>query len=161
MYTSKMDVAKHKYKGEWCWVDADQCQRAYELSGHFTNVTVAGAPLAYSYATCGYLDTFTSTPREQVLEFLASIGRSKLRIGMPSDSGSGYTLVGSKTYEDGTPKVPRGGGVGGTNRSGSYAVFVDDLLRIHGIEWEEAPISGRSKEFSPSSSWTACVHEVG
>ena len=68
--------------------------------------------------------------------------------------------MGSKTYKDGTPKVPPRQGVGGTNRSGSVLVFMAKLLEESKVPWEEVHISPRSYAFSPSSSWTACVHEV-
>jgi len=51
-------------------------------------------------------------------------------------------------------------GVGGSNRSGSVLVFLANVFTNAGVEWHEVPISPRSYEYSPSSSFTACVHEV-
>jgi hypothetical protein len=72
-----------------------------------------------------------------------------------------YTVVGSNPYfPNGLRKVPVGGGVGGTNRSGSSLVLMDDILNELGVPWEEIRISQRSYEFAQGSSYTACVHEV-
>ena len=54
-----------------------------------------------------------------------------------------------------------GQGVGGSNRSGAVLVFMDEIFKEYNIPWEEVPVSARSKEFSPGSSYTACVHDVG
>ena len=76
-----------------------------------------------------------------------------------------YTIVGRKAYPIGTAeagqlKVPIGQGVGGSNRSGAIPAFMDAVFQEHAIPWEEVPLSQRSKDFSPDSSFTACVHEV-
>jgi len=85
----------------------------------------------------------------------------KLRVAFPGDSSSLYTLVGSsKLYPDGTPKVVPGKGIGGTNRSGSVPVFFDTIFAELGVPWHEIAITERSHEYSPTSSFTACVHDV-
>ncbi len=59
-----------------------------------------------------------------------------------------------------TAGVPVNGGIGGTNRSGAVPVYMARMLAKLNIPWHEVPISSRSREFSPASSFTACVHEV-
>ena len=107
-------------------MDKDACERKYEHDDWFSNVSVSVAEeilrLHYSYATCGYIDRYTQNNGVRVRDALHSHGRQRLRVSFPSDSGSGYTLVGS-------PKVQSFQGVGGTNRSGAYAVFFDNLFR--------------------------------
>ena len=68
----------------------------------------------------------------------------------------------SQTPHDGLAdgKVAAGGGVGGTGRSGSVLKFMDELFERRNIPWEHVEISDRSHEFSPNSSFTACVHEI-
>ena len=70
------------------------------------------------------------------------------------------TIVGLKSFPDGQPKVQPFRGVGGTNRSGSVLVFMDNLMGRLNVPWQEVAISARSREYSPSSSFTACVHDV-
>ena len=89
----------------------------------------------------------------------------KLRVAFPGDSGSGYTLVSSRPYPEGAInagqlKVPAGGGVGGTNRSGAVPVMFDNLFAKHEVPWEEVPISPISTAYSPNSEFTACVREL-
>jgi hypothetical protein len=68
--------------------------------------------------------------------------------------------VGLNNYTNGGRKVEPFRGIGGTNRSGSVLVFMDRLMRRLGVPWEEVAVSARSREYSPSSSFTACVHDV-
>lgn len=86
-------------------------------------------------------------------EYAAAQPGGALKVAFPGDSASGYTIVSP-------PKVAPGEGVGGTNRSGSVPVLMDSLLRERGVRWAEVPVSRASSDFSPSSSFTACVHEV-
>ena len=142
----------------WCFVDGTQCSRDFKESDFFPTASISSStglqPLVYSYATCGYVDVFSEGETVEPLRRAASSRSSgKLRVAFPSDSGSGYTVVSP-------PKVEPFHGVGGTNRSGSFLRFMDDIFTQHGIPWEEVPVSLRSQEFSPNSFWTACVHEV-
>jgi hypothetical protein len=57
-------------------------------------------------------------------------------------------------------QVRPGTGVGGTSRSGSVPVLMDTLLGQSSVPWMEVPISNASLSLYPTSSWTACVHEV-
>ena len=145
-------------KAQWCYVDPSNCQRRQGESDYFRDATWNGAPLTYSYETCGYVDNFDLL--SSIHKEASAQPQGKLRIAFPSDSGEGYALVGSKMNADGSYKVQPGKGVGGTNRSGSVMVFMDELLDAIDVEWREVPISARSREFSPTSSWTACVYEV-
>jgi hypothetical protein len=160
----------------WCYVDPAQCHRPLGVATFFANAVFSNHSLqinatytaprhshSLSYATCGYVN-----PRSQLYHgsvstlqgFAASEGREKLRVGLPGDSTSGFTLVGSIPYLDGAPKVIPYSGVGGTNRSGSIPVLMDNMFTRYGVAWEEVAISARSLEYSPTSSWTACVHDV-
>jgi hypothetical protein len=145
---------------QWCYVDPLACKRGNVPSALFNDTYWGPERLAYSYETCGYVDSYSDTLLKDLRAVAARQVNGKLRISFPSDSGEGYALVGSKTYKDGTPKVLPLQGVGGTNRSGSVLVFMAKLLDESKVPWEEVQISPRSYAFSPSSSWTACVHEV-
>ena len=57
-----------------------------------------------------------------------NLNQGRLRIGFPGDSASGYTIVGMNKFPDGSNKVEPGKGVGGTDRSGSMLVFMDDMM---------------------------------
>jgi len=153
----------------WCYVDPDQCAHTLHASSYFNATVVrcgdgSSAPLSFSYNGCGYVDTFTDSADAFLADLLgaaASNPSGKLRVAFPGDSASLYTLVGgSKLYPDGTPKVVPGEGVGGTNRSGSIPVFLDAIFAELGVPWHEIAITERSREYSPTSSFTACVHDV-
>lgn len=101
-------------------------------------------PLYYSYRTCGSLPRYDDEDKQaKVLRaFAARLPGGKLRVAFPDDAGSWYTLVGNRPYpagsgKDGERPVPIGGGVGGTNRSGSVPVLFDHMFRNHRIPWEE------------------------
>ena len=47
-----------------------------------------------------------------------------------------------------------------TGRSGSVLKLMAAIFEKEGIPWEHVEISDRSNEFSPNSSYTACVHEI-
>ena len=160
----------------WCFVDEQACKRGYRPSAYFpsngqesaesesaSGGLTDGSSLHYSYQTCGYVDFFTDSTSAfaaQMSAVAASTPNAKLRIGFPGDSASMYTIVGTRPYPDGSPKVVAGSGVGGTNRSGAVVVLVANLLTQLSVPWEETAISARSLEYSPASSFTACVHEV-
>ena len=163
----------------WCFVSPDSCDRPMERSSFFPEATIlingtfcgdapsgpTAVPLYFSYGTCGFLDAFTTSSLErfrQLREFAARQRNGGLRIAFPyTDSGSGTSIVGIDDFPAprGGPKVPPGGGVGGTNRSGSVLVFMDNILRRGAVPWVEVPVSDASRAYS-SSSFTACVHEV-
>ena len=163
----------------WCWVDSQHCLAPHTpSSAFFPNATISSTsseglpirlPLAYSYETCGYLNKYVSAASQvDVIRQLATTRPSgKIRVSFPGDSASSYTVVGIRPYPDGAgslagqQKVPVGQGVGGSNRSGAVLVFMDEIFKEYNIPWEEVPVSARSKEFSPGSSYTACVHDVG
>ena len=72
----------------WCYVSAANCARPHHKTHEYANVTVDGAPLHYSYETCGVINPYDIPPHEQTLRAL-----KKLRISYPGDSGSGYTIL--------------------------------------------------------------------
>ena len=49
---------------------------------------------------------------------------------------------------------------GTSRRDGSVPNFVDRILQKYMVEREEVPISEESRAFSPTSSFTACVHDI-
>ena len=74
-----------------------------------------------------------------------------LRISIPGDEPPYIVTVGANAtdYVQGTAR-----------RDGSVVRFVTNLLESYGIQWVEVPITQASRAFSPSSSFTACVHDV-
>lgn len=124
----------------WCYVDEDACARPHDETHLFQNATLGPAErpqrLTYSYETCGYHNRHTEVTGDamRIRKVLASRPGGKLRVSFPTgDSSSGYTIVGAKTYADGSLKVPINGGVGGSNRSGAVPVFIDRLLAKAGV----------------------------
>ena len=139
---------------EWCYVDLNNCASPDGSTAFFPGVRIASTwescpvatrvPLDYSYRTCGALPQYDDEDRHAKIlrAFAARLPGGKLRVAFPGDSGSWYTLVGNTPYpagsgKDGERPVPVGGGVGGTNRSGSVPVLFDRIFRNHGIPWEE------------------------
>ena len=139
---------------EWCYVDLNNCASPDGSTAFFPGVRIASTwescpvatrvPLDYSYRTCGALPQYDDEDRHAKIlrAFAARLPGGKLRVAFPGDSGSWYTLVGNTPYpagsgKDGERPVPVGGGVGGTNRSGSVPVLFDRIFRNHRIPWEE------------------------
>lgn len=134
----------------WCWVDPTVCNLPHDTSGYFPSSTVIASdgevrPLTYSYATCGNLNEFSANAALEQLQAF-----SPLRVVLPGDSGSGYTIV---TADPGVA------GVHGTRRDGSVLQFFANTMTAHGMQWVVAEVSPSSRNFA-SSSFTACVHEV-
>lgn len=91
-------------------VDPSNCARKHEPSSYFPDAKLDGntTALTFSFATCGYLDKFSTSTTGAATELQVAAARSpqgKLRIGFPGDSASGYTIVGLKNFPDGSPKV--------------------------------------------------------
>ncbi|KAL3907396.1 MAG: hypothetical protein SGPRY_010185, partial [Prymnesium sp.] len=150
-WTATPECARAEVKPDWCsalwcFVDASNCTLPSAPSAYFVNVTPT---LFYSYETCGFVNTFASgSALDDLQSFIARQG-GKLRVSFPGASGEGFTVV--ESVED---------SVGPSNRSGSAIVFMDKIFADYGFEWEYVPISKRSHEYAPFSSFTACVHEV-
>ena len=152
----------------WCYIDPSDCLRPSEPSAYFPGSWFMSSnnhssPLHFSYQTCGYVDSFSLSTNSAAQELRTHAARNpsgKMRVGFPGDSSTGYTIVGKKPFSDGTLKVAPGSGVGGTDRSGSVLVLMDNLMQKLRVPWEEIAVSDRSKGYSPSSSFTACVHDV-
>ena len=119
----------------WCFVDPKQCARPH----HAAIGRLLGGEAQVSYATCGYRSPLNG-------QFLAASLREgrALRVGMPGDSGTGYTLV---TEEDG-------------NRGGSYVTFMQRVFEAHGVQYNLVPISAGSMAVGKGSSWKGCVEDV-
>ena len=105
-------------------------------------VEAAQAGLAYSYETCGNLNSYS-----QDRHFSALRGQT-IRVSYPGDSGSGYTLY----TENGEKK-------------GSMVDFVRKLALDHAFQLVEVEITQDSRNavrtaFSSGSSFSACVHAV-
>ena len=159
----------------WCWVAAWNCLRPRapsqffpdvflnnltlkaEVQGIHGNDFVAAARdqrLTYSYETCGNVDLFTyENGLDELLDDIRS--RGPLRISIPGDEPP-YIVT----------RQPGESHVAGTSmRDGSIVRFVTDILDMPrpgraALPWVEVPISDESRAYSPSSSFTACVHDV-
>jgi len=115
---------------EWCYVNASACWQPKARSPSVPE-------FHYSYAACGYLDDYSESKHARVL-----LGRS-IRVSYPADSASGFTLV------------TRGG-----KKRGSFPTFMQGIFDRFNMTVEVVPVSEQSKERSPESIYTACVHEV-
>lgn len=122
---------------KWCYVDASTCERPHQPTNIAFHDPDAPLNLAYSYETCGNLDTYTGDAHFRTL-------RGKhLRVSYPADSDAGYSL-----YTDSH-------GI----KQGSTVHFMQDVAADAGFTWSVHPVS----EISSSkylSTYTACVHEV-
>jgi hypothetical protein len=150
---------------QFCWVDPGNCNRDHVESLYFPDATYGGHPLAFSYETCGFVDSFRSTMYRTLRDHAAKQANGKLRIALPQDSGEYYALVGSALYPDGSKKVEDGGGVGGSGRDGAVMRFMAEIMEDYEIPWEVVEISDRSRDWGlettgSSHDWTPCVHEV-
>jgi hypothetical protein len=128
----------------WCWVDPDNCNRPNDLTSFFSGSAEWADKLVYSYETCGNINEFTDSGRTDQLNGL------HLRVSFPGASGSGYTIV----------NTAPGAGVHGTAKDGSTVRFFAALAAEYNMTWSEVSVSDESRTFSPSSSFTACVHEL-
>ena len=95
--------------------------------------------VAYSYVTCGNLDTYSENSYTKELE-----GQT-LRVSFPGDSSSGYTL---KTDPITGQKI------------GSVVAFMDAVAERGNFQYEIRNVSQASKDRYTSSSYTACVVRI-
>mmetsp|Transcript_11405 Transcript_11405/g.22003 ORF Transcript_11405/g.22003 Transcript_11405/m.22003 type:complete len:555 (+) Transcript_11405:91-1755(+) len=110
-------------KSEWCYINPNTCDRPYHVGKNSKN-------LHYSYATCGFLDTYSDSPLERVLS------RSMLRISYANITGdNGW---GPAAFEQ----------------------FMFRVFDAHNVTFQEVPISNESRRIFPNSNCSACVHEV-
>lgn len=144
----------------WCFVDPNDCINAHSASTLFPNATMGPriglelrVGLSFSYATCGYLDSYILGQRyaADFRSFVATLPSKRLRVSFPGDAATGYTVVGETPYpageRAGKPEVAVGQGVGGTNRSGSILVFMESIMRDLQVPWEEVSFQS---EWGPS-----------
>eukprot|EP00971_Amphidinium_carterae_P037327 733795-Amphidinium_carterae.1 len=118
----------------WCYVDPEKCERPHEFSAAWN----LSSPFAFSYATCGSLDTYTS------VDHVATLQSRKLRITYPGSAGSGYTVL------QGTDGV----------WTGSFVEFSREIWQELGITPKVLALSNVSQQRFPYSSFSACVHDV-
>lgn len=161
----------------WCYVAPWNCKKPYSLSNTFLGAVIgneallnqttvpgrsgqgsaldcfSGPPshaLAYSYETCGTIDSYTY--EQGFYDHVADLSaRGPLRITIPGDEPPYITTVGENEtdYLQGTPR-----------RDGSIPRFVTQTLTDLGLSWVYVPISPESRMYSPGSSFTACTHDV-
>jgi hypothetical protein len=157
---------------QWCYVSPWNCRKPSTRSSYFPEVVMSNETmlaeagidvgkltscsgpkpneLIYSYATCGNVDTF-SFDVGFTQEIAAIAARGPIRIAIPGDEPPYITTV--------PPEQTRF--VQGTSRrDGSIVRYTTRFLDWIGLPWVEVPITPESRTFSPSSSFTACVHDV-
>ena len=99
----------------WCYVNASACERPNDVT-EVLEATQAG--LAYSYETCGNLNSYS-----QERHFSALRGRT-IRVSYPGDSGSGYTLY-----------------TANGERQGSMVDFVKELAMEHSFHLQPVDVT--------------------
>ena len=131
----------------FCYVDTNNCQRPYNIErgsllarslGYISGPT---DHLAYSYETCGYLDRFSTN--QQAANELA--GRT-LRVSFPLPGSVGTFF----SYYDEPDSEYRG----------AVHSFMNGVLDELGVELQVVNLSKQSLERFPTTSFTACVHDV-
>lgn len=125
-------------QSSWCYVDPANCARPFSTSS-MSWPTVTGLPedgLAYSYETCGNVDSYSASKHYE------SLSGMHLKVSYPGDSSTGYTLFTNEGRKD-----------------GAFVKFMQDIAADAGFTWEVHNVSEASKSRF-SSSYTACVHEV-
>jgi hypothetical protein len=120
----------------FCWVDPNNCHREHSQSSYFVNRT--DLVPSYSYQTCGFTNTYSEDWRGLQLR------GKRFRVAFPGDDDSGYTLL---TDEAG-------------NKRGSFVEFMNRLASTYKFVYVPQEISNVSRTKFPSSSFTACVHDV-
>ena len=122
----------------WCYVDPNNCGLLHSTSTQYPD-------LAYSYSTCGFLDSFSSFDK------LSSLQGKTLKVGFNANSG---------------------GWKGAYNRNGHFALdnlwegplveFVKDAALLGGFELETAAppewLKNASKAYFGGSSLDLCVY---
>lgn len=134
---------------EWCYVNASACARSHAASDYFPALR-----LSYSYATCGHLNAYDEavhSKRLRVLHGGTGAGSPAMRVAIPGDSGNGYSVTTVLNSDTAT---------GTSSRGGSMLRFAARIFREQNVSWVERPISAASLSAYPSSSYTACVHDV-
>lgn len=134
----------------WCYVNATMCRRPIDPSD-----LVGAKELHYSYETCGNLNDYSEDRHVKMMR-----GKT-LRVTMPGDSGSGYTIVTLK--DQGGALCPKGKCTWNTAtapRTGSVVEFAREICKEAGIGWKRVPIGKDSLAAGGGSSFTACAHMV-
>lgn len=122
---------------EWCFVDRHNCNRTSHPSQISTS-EIEPEALYFSYTTCGYVEPFrVSSSKERAMS------KSPLRITYPGDDY--YWL---NTVE------------GGLKEGVVVDMFVKAMHESHDVEYVEVPLLNRSREQYPTSTYSACTHQV-
>ena len=98
-----------------------------------------GRDLSFSYETCGNVNLFLDGPNSQMLRDIP-----KLRVSYPEDASAVFPLNTDPHNK----------------KRGSVVEFMHDIWSHYNIQLEVVPVSTSSMQYSPGSSFTACVHEV-
>ena len=125
---------------EWCYVDPNNCSISrHEPSLPFLT-SQNDTDLYVSYHTCGFLGTYNED------EFYSTLMDQTIRVSYPhAENDDGFTL---RTDPVTGAKV------------GSFVSFMDIIFDNYKMNIDIIPISNSSLEQYPSSSWSACVHDV-
>ena len=128
-------------EAEWCYVNASTCARPHIFSSlTFKPARGSTEPLAYSYETCGNLNSY-----DHKRHYAALKGKT-LRLTYPGD------------YEYYTYTKQNG------EKDGSHVAFIRDIAKDAGFTWGWTNISDASKAWSAAnyggSSYWACVHDI-
>lgn len=126
---------------QWCYVDRERCNRVFESSFLFED-------LSYSYGTCGYSAVPSGNDVSWAgLKLKHHLGGRPLRISFPIDDQHYLRTVPANCSGESCTKT------------GSYVALVMKILDDLDVPWITVPISETAKWHSPSS-YTACVREV-
>jgi hypothetical protein len=158
----------------WCYVSPWNCRKPTTRSATFPGVVMSNETmfaeaginldaltgcsepkpneLTYSYATCGNVDTYQYSLAVGFADQIAAIAaRGPIRLAIPSDEPPYITTV---------PPEQTSFVQGTSRRDGSIVRYTTRVLDSIGLPWVEKQITPESRTFSPSSSFTACVHDV-
>lgn len=130
----------------WCFVDPDDCALLNRPSELFRGDD--GAPRHYSYATCGFMDSFTYTER------LNSLKNKTLKVAFNSNTGGwkgAYNPGGSFDLRE---DMWTGPVVNFVRRAAIEGGFEMDV--VSPPEW----LKNQSERFFGSSSFDRCVHSA-
>jgi hypothetical protein len=119
----------------WCYIDVTNCDRPHQTGLYF-------AASSYSFATCGYKDTFAPEISREDIFVQQHLNGKTLRVTFPGD------WLWSLWTE------PNG------DRGGLYPSIISKVFREYAVNWKVQPLSNSSKAFSPDSTYHACVHDV-
>ena len=130
-----LQVRRSSRRRIWCYIDVTNCDRPHQTGLYF-------AASSYSFATCGYKDTFAPEISREDIFVQQHLNGKTLRVTFPGD------WLWSLWTE------PNG------DRGGLYPSIISKVFREYAVNWKVQPLSNSSKAFSPDSTYHACVHDV-